>query len=579
VRESIEVVLQVGPDEWVRGTDPARVVGADRLSSVGPALTDVERLTRDLALHAVGFVTYEAGAAFGLRMKPPVGDLPLAWFALFEPGQLRPIARPSASGRYALGPLAPSLDRAAFADAFGQIKAHLGSGDTYQVNYTFRMSGSFEGEPLGLFADLIEAQQGGYSAFIRIGDWAICSASPELFFRIKGLDLEARPMKGTARRGRTLDEDRRSRDGLQASEKQRAENVMIVDMVRNDLGRVAEVGSVAVPDLYTVERYPNVWQMTSTVTARSTATLEAIFAAMHPSASVTGAPKVATVDILTRLEPEPRGVYTGAIGHVPPDGDACFSVAIRTAIVDERVGMVEFGIGSGIVWDSEVEAEYDECVLKGSVLGQRPRPFDLLETLRWDPGDGYWLLDRHLERLLGSAEYFGFGADIARVRDALDRAVAGADRSMRVRLLVSRSGGIRTEATAFVAGPAPLTIRLAPRPVDPADVWLYHKTTRRDVYEEARVGSGRADEVILWNDRREATEGTTANLVVETGGTRVTPPVACGLLPGTCRAEILAKGEAVERIVTLDQLQGASRIWLVNSVHGWREAVFERRDA
>ena len=575
---AIEAVLPVG-ERWLRFTEPVQIVGADRAAGVGPALANVERLTRDQGLHAVGFVAYEAGAAYGLRVHPPAGDLPLAWFALFDSAHVEPVERPARSHDYSVGPLAPSVDRAAFGARFEAIKARLGAGDTYQVNFTFKMSGPFEGDAFDLFADLVNAQGGRHSAFIRIGDWAICSASPELFFELDGVTVRSRPMKGTTRRGRTLAEDRERRDALRSSPKEQAENVMIVDMLRNDLGRIAEVGSMAVPELYAVERYPHVWQMTSLVTARSTASLQRIFAAVHPSASITGAPKVSTMEILQGLETEPRGVYTGAIGYVPPDGNARFSVAIRTAVVDDRARTVEFGIGSGIVWDSDADAEYAECLLKGAVLGRKPEPFDLLETLRWSPREGYFLLERHLARLRESAEYFEFAWTPDLVTAALDEATSGAHHPLRVRLLVSRDGTARAERVPFVAAAEPVRIALAQEPVDSGDVRLFHKTTNRAVYERARVSMPGYDEVVLWNQAGEVTEATTANVVAEIDGRRVTPPVTCGLLAGTFRAELLARGEVAEAVVTCEQLRTASRIWLVNSVQERRPAVLNEVSA
>ena len=571
--DRIDAVIQTISGEWLEFSDPARIVVAETPAAVRPALAEVERLTRDLGLHAVGFLTYEAGLGFGLATKPPAGPTPLVWFGLFEPKGIRTVPRPARTGSYSLRDLRASIGRSEFDAAFEAIKGHLAAGDTYQVNFTFKMAGEFEGEPRALFADLLEAQRGRHSAFIQFGDVAICSASPELFFELDGLAISSRPMKGTARRGLTVDEDHQLRDELHTSAKQRAENVMIVDMIRNDLGRVAEVGSVEVPELFSTERYPNVWQMTSLVTARSTASLEEIFASVHPSASVTGAPKVRTMEILSGLEPAPRGVYTGAIGHVPPDGNASFNVAIRTAVIDLTSRRVEFGVGSGIVWDSVASAEYEECVLKGSVIGRPPVSFELLETLRWTAGEGYFLLERHLARLKQSAEYFDFAYDAEKIQSALLGAVSGLAGPLRVRLLVSADGGVRVEHAPLISSNTPLTVVLAADPIDPQNVALYHKTTRRDVYERARAQATGADEVILWNQKDEVTEATTANVVVEVAGGRVTPPIRSGLLAGTFRAELLERRAIEERIVTRADLQAASQIWLINSVHEWRPAI------
>jgi para-aminobenzoate synthetase/4-amino-4-deoxychorismate lyase len=509
-----------------------------------------------------------------LETHRPELATPLAWFGLFETRNVRPLGTLAGSGSYALGALHPSIDRNEFQKAFDAIKGHLAAGDTYQVNFTFKMVGEFDGEPRALFADLVEVQRSRHCAYVRIGDWAICSVSPELFFRLDGLSIETRPMKGTAPRGLTALEDRRRRDELRASDKQRAENVMIVDMMRNDVGRIAEVGSVEVPRLFSTEQYPNVWQMTSRVTARTRASLPDIFAALHPSASVTGAPKVRTMAILSELERSPRGVYTGAIGYVPPDGNASFNVAIRTAVVDVAAKQVEFGIGSGIVWDSDAGAEYDECLLKGSVIGQMPVRFELLETLRWTLDGGYFLRDRHIERLREAAAYFGFVLDSEVVETALDAAMKDVSQPQRVRLLVERGGRVRIEHTALSRSTV-LKVAVAGEPIDPRSVWLYHKTTRRAVYDTARSGASTFDDVILWNPLRQVTEATTANVVADIRGRLVTPPISCGLLAGTFRAELLARGEIQEHVVTLDDLRSASRLWLINSVYEWRAATVD----
>jgi para-aminobenzoate synthetase/4-amino-4-deoxychorismate lyase len=574
MRDHVDVVLQIGADGWLSFKEAARIIRADSIEAVRPALADVERVTRDYALHAVGFVAYEAGLAFGIPTRRPDFAHPIVWFAAFEPANVRQIPPPRGTEQsaYRLGPLAPSVDRPRFGAAFDQIKRHLRDGDSYQVNFTFKMRGPFDGDPWELFTDLVEAQQGRHAAFIRTGDWSICSASPELFFELDGLSVRTRPMKGTGVRGRTLDEDRANCEALRHSAKQRAENVMIVDMARNDLGKIAEMGSVDAPELFAVERYPNVWQMTSLVTARSTASLQDIFAALHPAASVTGAPKVRTAQILSELEGGARGVYTGAIGHVRPDGNGSFNVAIRTAFVDHRAGTVEFGIGSGIVWDSDPAAEYEECLLKGAILGRRAVHFDLLETMRWRPDEGIALLHRHLSRLRDSAEYFSFRCDLAAVQVQLARAVEGLVEPCRIRLLLARDGTARIERTPLLLEDRVLRVGLAPAPVQSRDVSLFHKTTNREVYDRARAAVPTCDDVVMWNERGEVTEATNANVIVELAGRRWTPPVGCGLLAGTLRAELLAAGELGERVVTLDELRAASRIWLINSVRGERAA-------
>jgi len=565
--------VQISHTQWLAFRDPVLVLQADSIDAVRRTIVDVEQLTRDRGLHAVGYVSYEAAAAFGLAVREADDRLPMAWFALYERAHVTPTGAPRSTGSYALGPLVPSVDRREFDAAFTRIKEHLAAGDSYQVNYTFRLAGPFEGDVESLFADLVALQRGEYGVFLDMGDMVVCSASPELFFEFLGTDIVARPMKGTAKRGRTLEEDRAAAESLAASPKERAENVMVVDMIRNDLGRIADVGTVQVSELFTVERYPNVWQMTSLVKAKSLAPLDEVFAALHPSASVTGAPKVRTMELLAGLESSPRGVYTGAVGHIPPDGLARFNVAIRTAVVHRPRQSVTFGIGSGIVWDSSADGEYAECLLKASVLGKRPPAFQLLETMLWNPGTGYVLLDRHLERLREAAEYFSRPLSATEVDDALAAAVAEAAGPLRVRLLVDEAGRVTTEARPHVASSVPPKVALAKQPLDSADVFLFHKTTNRGVYERALDSVEGVDDVLLWNTAGELTEATTANVIVEVDDVRVTPPVDCGLLPGTWRAAMLEAGEVVEQRIPIASVKPSTRLWLVNSVHGMREAI------
>lgn len=557
---------------WRLFDRPIRVLRADQPQDVVGTIDAAERLARSTGCTAVGFVAYEAAAAFGLSVHEARAGIPLVWFGLFEPARGRWV-EDLVPHDYTIGPSSPSVNRETFLRAFRSIKRHLADGESYQVNYTFKLSASFGGDARGLFTDLAAAQGGRHAAFIDIGTHVVCSASPELFFERVGERVSARPMKGTAGRGLTVVEDRCARDALSRSSKQRAENVMIVDMVRNDLGRVADVGSVEVPELFTTERYPNVWQMTSLVTARCSTSLARLFSVMHPSASVTGAPKVRTMEILRKLETEPRGIYTGAIGRIDCNGAARFNVAIRTAVVDRTRGRVDFGVGSGIVWDSDVSDEYDECLLKGTVLGQRPSAFSLLETMRWTPADGFFLLDRHLRRLVRAAEYFGFPCSEADVRAILADALAGAQGLQRVRLLVNQVGEVRVERAPLDASCGLLRVTLAQTPIDASNPFLYHKTTNRLAYDGAtRPGY---DDAILWNEAGQVTEATRANVVVELAGRRCTPPVHSGLLAGVYREELLATGAIVERIVTQADLAAAERVWLISALRGWTRAVLE----
>jgi para-aminobenzoate synthetase/4-amino-4-deoxychorismate lyase len=559
---------------------PLRVHAARRLEEILPALAAAEAALVD-GHWVSGFVTYEAAPAFdpAFVTREP-GALPLLWLGVFEPPRRE---RLPAAPPLRLDELRwqPSMERADYSRAVSAVRAAIAAGDTYQVNLTWRLHAPFEGDPGALFAALLGAQQVPHAAWVDLGRHVLCSASPELLFRQRGETLLTRPMKGTARRGRWPAEDAAAAAALTASAKERAENVMIVDMTRNDLARVAAAGSVAVRRLCVAERYATVWQLTSTVTARTEASPFAVLAALFPGASITGAPKASTMRHVAALETAPRGVYTGSIGWVSPSRRARWNVAIRTAWVDREAGTVEYGTGGGVTWDSRAPAELAESRLKAAVLlAPRPR-FELLETLRWRPRAGYWLLQEHLDRLASSARHFGFRWPGGRaVRAALEaRAVELPRDPHRVRAFLAANGGLRLEAQPEPRRPRgprrPWQLGIASEPIDETDVFLFHKTTWREPYERARVGVD-GDDVLLWNRRGELTESTLANLVVELDGRLVTPPVSSGLLAGTFRARLLARKRIVEAVVTLRDLPRASRLWLINSVRGWIPAQSSR---
>lgn len=574
----LTAVIQDGR-HWRCFYEPVQVITAVSPEEVWPALVAVETAVRQQGLYAAGFLTYEASAAFGLAVHP-AGDLPLLWFGLYESeqklavgeGRLRHIRTadlPSPTWQ-------PAITWPAYHAAIQQIKEAIARGDTYQVNYTFPLQAEFSGDPLALFGDLAQAQQGSHAAYVDTGRFAVCSASPELFFRLEGDVLTSKPMKGTAVRGKTLAEDEANIAGLAQSDKNRAENVMIVDMIRNDMGRVAQIGSVQVPELFAVERYPTVLQMTSTVQARTTQSLPAIFRAMFPCASITGAPKVRTMEMIRELEPQPRGVYTGAVGFISPEGTAQFNVAIRTVTVDKMQGTAVYGVGSGIVWDSDAAAEFAECEVKARVLAEKRPSFSLLESLLWQPDRGYFLLEAHVQRLLDSAVYFGIPLTGTAVRHRLVDFAASLNEPCKIRVLVTLVGELTVEAVPLAQGERsrPLRVALADTAVTSETIWLYHKTTRREIYEQARAAHPTCDEVILWNERGELTEATTANLVLDLEGTLWTPPLSSGLLAGTFRQYLLANGRIQERVLTRADLKQARQILLINSVRQWQTAVF-----
>ena len=404
----------------------------------------------------------------------------------------------------------------------------------------------------------------------------VLSLSPELFFRREGKHMSTRPMKGTAPRGRTPREDARLRTWLAMDEKQRAENLMIVDLLRNDLGRVAKIGSVEVTDLFTVETYRSVHQMTSGISAelRSDMGLKDMLRALFPCGSVTGAPKVRAMEIIHELEPAPRGVYTGAIGHITPSGDAQFNVAIRTVVLDADGG--EMGIGSGIVANSKADSEFEECLLKAQFLTRPDAPFALIETLRYERGTGFHLLERHLARLQTSAAYFGYPFAREDVLQALDREAALVETPVAMlRFLLAEDGTITVTSTAIQLPTKNTVWRfvISDQRLDEKDPFFYHKTTRRQFYDremERQKALTGCDEVVFLNKKGELTEGTRTNLFVELDGRLFTPALTCGLLPGTLREELLdlPRAAASEAVLSPQDLLGAERIYLGNSVRG-----------
>ena len=554
--------------------DPYRVLVAGRNEEVRGVVEQAEVESR-AGNWVAGFVAYEAAPAFDdalvVRDRPP--KLPLAWFAAFDSAVAEPAAR---EGGYRMAPWRPEISADDYEANVSAIQELITVGDTYQANYTLRLRGRVEGDLESVYADLLQAQRGGYHALLRTGRHTVVSASPELFFRWDGRRLESRPMKGTMPRGRWEQEDRRLRERLLASGKDRAENVMIVDLLRNDLGRVARFGTVQVERLFEIERFETVWQMTSTVAAdtRPGIGLFDIFAAMFPCGSVTGAPKARTMEIVRSLETSPRGVYCGAIGLLAPPGSgrprAEFSVAIRTLVVDERDRSAEYGVGGGVVHESTAADEYREAMVKARVLELRRSPVTLLETMRWDPAEGIWLFERHLDRLRSSARYFGIALPEAEIGKLLE-AAAGED-PLRVRLLVPERGRPSVEMTPLIPRSPIVGLAIDTHQVDRSDNLRYHKTTWRTPYEEAAGRHPAADDVVLVNELGEVVETTIANLAVRIGDEWLTPPLEAGCLPGTYRQELVDLGVLHERRVPVGDLIKAEEIAVINSVQGWRPA-------
>jgi para-aminobenzoate synthetase/4-amino-4-deoxychorismate lyase len=566
---------------------PAGVLEARRPDEVTGVLAAAERAAAR-GLWAAGFVAYEAAPgldpALAVRSPgtgDPLAELPLAWFALFEGREETVLPEPPADAPPAGAGWRPTIDRATYDTAIARIHEHIGSGDTYQVNYTLQLAATLEGDARGLYRDLSFAQRGAYGAYLDTGRFRVLSASPELFFRIDGDRIRSIPMKGTAPRGRWSAEDDAMRERLLASVKDRAENAMIVDLLRNDIGRVARTGTVRWHDLFATERYETVWQLTSTVDAqlRPESSLVDIFRALFPCGSVTGAPKVSTMSIIAALERDTRGVYCGTVGFVAPAGApgprARFNVAIRTVVADSTSSQARYGTGGGITWDSRAGAEYDETVAKARVLTTRRPAFRLLETVAHIPGEGFRRHGEHLARLRASADYFGFHLDESAVEDALAREAARfPHRPARIRSLIDQRGRVETGAAPLTETAEPIRLAIdRDHSVDTSDPLLFHKTTQRERYEAAAERFPDADDVVLVNRENEVTETTRANIAAKLDGRWVTPPVSAGLLAGCERAAFLADGTLVEASITVEAFEAAEEIAFLNAVRGWRRAV------
>jgi para-aminobenzoate synthetase/4-amino-4-deoxychorismate lyase len=584
VRAAPEIILQsfeAGGCVFRRFSGLVEVVVASEISGVIPALEKVESMVAN-GYHAAGFVSYEAAPGLqGSLSTRPRGDFPLVWFGIYreclkESGVSEFNAQENPD--YEISETGYSLSQDSYHLAIGRIREYIAAGDTYQVNFTMRRRFAFSGDEKSLYRDLCRSQRAQYCAFLDIGRFSILSASPELFFSVRDGILTTCPMKGTANRGRWTEEDEQILCKFRSDEKERAENLMIVDLLRNDMGMVSETGSVRVASLFDVETLETVHQMTSTITSRispGTGIVE-LFRALFPCGSVTGAPKKRTMEIIAELEDSPRNLYTGCIGYISPGPEAQFSVAIRTAVIDKENGAGEMGLGSGVTWDSDPEREYEECLAKGRFAMMRIPEFRLLESLLFEEASGYFLLERHLRRLARSADYFRFRLDLSAAREFLAESSLSLRGSHKVRLLLSRNGnlGMTSEQIAETAGNGPLKIAFAENRVESTNHFLYHKTDNRAFCTFESSKRPDCADVIFVNERYEVTEGANNNIVARIDGKLVTPPLDSGLLPGVFREELLENGVIRERVIMKQELEGAEEIFLINSVRKWRKAVF-----
>ena len=556
---------------WLSFSRPRHIFSVEKPETIIPTLEQIENYVRRDKLWAAGWLSYEAASIFdsALITHQPT-SFPVLWFGLFEHCECISVESMLTTEHvnvFQQTVWSLNTDLNNYAKKINRIKEEIRNGNTYQVNYTIRQFADLDISAEDAFLGF--ASNARYGAFIDTGRFAVCCASPELFFEIEDDTIISRPMKGTAPRGRFPEEDYSLKQMLYESEKDRAENLMIVDMIRNDIGRIAVTGSVEVPRLFEIEKYPTVWQMTSTVRAKLDASLTEIFQALFPCASITGAPKANTMRIINALEASARNIYTGTIGFIRPDMSMQFNVAIRTVLIDKKYSQAEYGVGGGIVWDSTACSEYEECLTKSRVLsGKGTYTHQLLETLLWTPEQGYFLLDYHLKRLEQSAEYFDFQIDIDLIVCELYQAVQAHSEAKKIRLLAFKDGQRQIQLFDFENTQATRAyrVKLAGQPVDSRDIYLFHKTTQRNVYTYFSEQYPEFDDVLLINDRGEMTESCIANLMVEIDGVNYTPPVSCGLLNGTYRQHLIDNNQLIEKIIDKKTILKADNIYLINSV-------------
>jgi para-aminobenzoate synthetase/4-amino-4-deoxychorismate lyase len=513
------------------------------------------------------------------RAHNRIHNAALIWFGVFDaPERVTQDAvtslLPAGEGAW-ISAARPRMTREAYEAAFARARRYIEAGDIYQVNLSFRTDVTILGDALAAYSQLRTAGGGGWSGVASNGDVQLLTTSPELFFRFDGRTLEARPMKGTAKRHADATKDREVAAALALDMKERAENLMIVDLLRNDISRIAQVGKVTVPALFSVETYPTVHTLTSTVRGEIKPGRDALDAlgALFPCGSITGAPKIRAMEIIDELEIDERGPYTGAIGWMGPDGTAEFNVAIRTVVVTPNGA--ELGLGSAVIYDSVAEKEWDECLLKGAFLTANRKPLDLIETMGFSPATGIALLDLHLARLRKSAHTFGFPFDAGSIRARLDEVLANAPAECVVRLTLGEAGGAVVTLRDMPPPPSgPASVVLTPLPVASSDFRLRHKTTDRAFYDQARAAES-AYEVIFVDEAGFLTEGTFTNIFVERDGVLLTPPESRGLLSGVLRASLLASGKAQEKDLREADLQNG--FFVGNAVRGLIPARLDAR--
>ena len=563
--------------------DPVKIIKVNSFKGVKEAFKDIEQYSK--VLYLAGYFAYELGYYFekGLFKAANHFNTPLIHLAVFKkrfyfnhqtgetnidiPGIfLTKITKRS----FSLQNLKLNIAPKDYRDKISKIKDYIRKGDTYQVNFTAKYNFDFLGSAFSFYSELANRQRVQYSAFCKFGKEYIISLSPELLFKIDGSKICSQPMKGTIARGKDIKQDKENIENLKSSLKNRAENLMIVDLVRNDLGRISNLNSVKVSQAFKVRKYETIFQMTSEVRGvlKKNLTYFDIFKNIFPGGSVTGAPKIRTMQIIKQLEKTPRGVYCGAVGFISPHKKAIFNLPIRTITIIKNKG--EMGVGGGILYDSLPEEEFLECKLKAKFLTTRYSDFKLIETLLWD--GGYKFMRKHLERLKGSAKYFDFNYNLNNIHTKLKKIARGfvKGKQYKIRLFLDNKGKLESECSEISQKGGVKYVVISEYMINPGSLFLYHKTTNRDLYnaEYSRSIARGYFDIIFRNTKNEFTEGAISNLIIQKNNKFYTPPVSSGLLAGIYRDYLIRKRIIEERVITINDLISADKIFLCNSVRG-----------
>lgn len=550
--------------------NPIQVLSAQTISEIIPCLEMIQQAVKK-GYYAAGYISYEAAPAFNEKLTVKKGNMmPLLWFGIFNEPIHQKLECTNQDDSFT-GEWKPTVLVDSYKKNFNAIQNSIKKNLTQQVNYTIPFESTFSSDPLSLYKQLEEAQSANYMAYLNIDDFSIISASPELFFHLKNREITTKPMKGTIGRGLTYKDDVKHAEWLKNSKKNRTENRLIIDLMRNELESIAIPGSIDISKLYTIEKYPTLYQMTSTITAQIQEHIELIdiFKALFPCGSITGIPKKDTMDIISELEVTPREVYCGAIGYITPHQEAIFNVPIRTVLIDKKNERAKYGVGGAITNHSSGENEHEEILIKTRLLTKKRNEFQLLESFGLINGK-YLYFNEHMKRLKESALYFDYKLHLDRIQNHLNElAQKHRQGKWKVRLLVDKNGEHSIEIEKLRSDTNVSTVKLANQPIDRNDIFLYHKTTNRTIYETNKIQSDELFDTLLWNEEGVITEFTTGNIIVELNNELFTPPVESGLLAGTFREYLLTNGIITERKIKIDELSICANIWYINSVREW----------